>query len=350
MRTHFGWKALLACSLLAITMIAMPATAQEYGYAAKRPVIGGACPGCPWGALADKVKAAMQPAGYDVQVCYNCSGIDSVRIVAERRKPLPLAPQQARTMPAPPPAEVDFGVVNLDFFVDAYRGAGRYKTDGARTNLRLIATIEDPNYYLVATRAEAWITDLSQIRERKLPVRILTEDSLRADMVLDYYGINREALASWGGTRVSTDAANREGFDVVICFANSLNNTPESNVWYELSQKSNLRFVQLPEDLLASMAKASEWEIGNTPVNLMRGMDKPIRTIYTSGTVIYGRADMPEGFAYDVARAMDAQKRLLIFSIIPFSYNPDVVWQARGVPLHPGAERYYREKGYLQGK
>jgi TRAP-type uncharacterized transport system substrate-binding protein len=25
-----------------------------------------------------------------------------------------------------------------------------------------------------------------------------------------------------------------------------------------------------------------------------------------------------------------------------------MVWQARGVPLHPGAERYYREKGYIK--
>jgi TRAP-type uncharacterized transport system substrate-binding protein len=57
---------------------------------------------------------------------------------------------------------------------------------------------------------------------------------------------------------------------------------------------------------------------------------------------------MPDQFAYDVARALDAQKRLLIFSIIPFSYNPDIVWQARGVPLHPGAERYYRERGYMK--
>jgi hypothetical protein len=134
----------LLCILLAVCLAASPARAQDYGYAAKKPLIGGACPGCPWGALADKVKAAMQTIGYDVQVCYNCSGIDSVRIVAERRKPLPLTPQQAHDRPAAPNAEVDFGVVNLDFLVDAYRGTGRYKADGPRTNLRLIATTRTP--------------------------------------------------------------------------------------------------------------------------------------------------------------------------------------------------------------
>ena len=38
-----------------------PAPVGPFGYAAKRPVIGGACPGCPWGALADKVQEAMKP-------------------------------------------------------------------------------------------------------------------------------------------------------------------------------------------------------------------------------------------------------------------------------------------------
>jgi enterochelin esterase-like enzyme/TRAP-type uncharacterized transport system substrate-binding protein len=337
----------LFSAVVLVVSLATSVQAQEFGYAAKRPVIGGACPVCPWGALAEKVKAAMAPSGYDVQVCYSCSGIDSVRIVSERRKPVPLKLQQARELPQPPAAPVDFGVVNLDFFVDAYRGEGRYKADGPRSNLRLIATIEDPNYFLVATRRDAWITDLKQINERHLPVKILADDSVRSDMILDYYGLDRQSLASWGATRVGPDASNRDGYDVIITFANSLNNTPESNVWYELSQKSNLRFLQLPDDLLNSLAKASEWEIGNTPVGLLRGMDKPIKTILTSGTVIYGRDDMPDQFAYDVAKAVDEHKRLLIFSILPFSYNPAVVWQARGVPLHPGAERYYREKGYM---
>ena len=65
--------------------------------------------------------------------------------VAERRKPLPLPPQQAGQFPAPPNGEVDFGIVNLDFFVDGYNGTGIYKQDGPRKNLRLIAKIEDPD-------------------------------------------------------------------------------------------------------------------------------------------------------------------------------------------------------------
>lgn len=30
-----------------------------------------------------------------------------------------------------------------------------------------------------------------------------------------------------------------------------------------------------------------------------------------------------------------------------FSYNVHTVWKAYEVPLHPGAARYYGEKGYM---
>jgi hypothetical protein len=46
------------------------ADAQTNGIAAKRPVFGGACQACPWGAMAEVVKEAMKPYGYDVQICY----------------------------------------------------------------------------------------------------------------------------------------------------------------------------------------------------------------------------------------------------------------------------------------
>ena len=48
--------------------------AQANGIAAKRPVFGGACPACPWGAMAEVVRDAMKPDGWDVQICYSCAG------------------------------------------------------------------------------------------------------------------------------------------------------------------------------------------------------------------------------------------------------------------------------------
>ena len=70
-----------------------------------------------------------------------------------------------------------------------------------------------------------------------------------------------------------------------------------------------------------------------------------------SGWPLFTRADLPEQAAYQMVAALDGAR-----SRIPWD-SPDPVELVdlcggtddapRDVPLHPGAERYYREKGYL---
>ena len=84
------------------------------------------------------------------------------------------------------------------------------------------------------------------------------------------------------------------------------------------------------------------------PIGFLRGVTEPIPTVAISGIAIYGRDDMPDKFAYDVAKALDEHQGLLQWSQLKLSYDHHDVWKAFDVPLHPGAERYYREVGYLK--
>ena len=92
--------------IAAAFLFALPATAQtpvptpqkvETGIALKKPVFGGACKVCPWGALGEIVRDAMKPYGYDVLICYHCSRADAPRIVAGAQMPPPWRTQR----PAP---------------------------------------------------------------------------------------------------------------------------------------------------------------------------------------------------------------------------------------------------------
>ena len=89
-----------------------------------KPVFGGACRICPWGAMAEVVQAAMKPYGYDVQICYNCNAADAPRIVSEARtpppyKPDPAVPEILAPRNAPGLGAVDFGAVAIQFLRDA---------------------------------------------------------------------------------------------------------------------------------------------------------------------------------------------------------------------------------------
>jgi para-nitrobenzyl esterase len=330
-----------------------PEGLADTGIREKKPVFGGACRVCPWGAMAEVVQAAMRPYGYDVQICYNCNRADAPRIVSEARvpppyEPDPVVPEILAPRNAPGLGPVDFGAVAIQFLRDAYRGVGFYAGEQPRTNLRLIANIQHPTYVLVAARAETGITDLSQIRQKRWPVRIL-EAGVGADSsrILAYYGLSKDVVEAAGG-RVGRSQEDREDFDVVIGGGGDMTTAPEWSIWTEISQRYDLNFIELPDDLLVALAREGEQERGTIPAGLYPGVDRPIPTVVRTGTVVYGRDDMPDDFAYDVARALDEQQHLLQWRHLSFSYNVHTVWKGYEVPLHPGAARYYREQGYME--
>jgi hypothetical protein len=58
---------------------------------------------------------------------------------------------------------------------------------------------------------------------------------------------------------------------------------------------------------------------------------------------------MPDTLAYDITRTIFEHQRELA-AIHPEARNLSIETAAKGspAPLHPGAERYYRERGALQ--
>jgi TRAP transporter TAXI family solute receptor len=329
------------------------APAHSTGIAVKRPVFGGACRLCPWGAMAQVVKSAMRFYGYDVQICHNCNAADSTRIVSEARVPPPYKKDPAVSLAMAPPNDpglgpVDFGATAEQFLCQAYDGSGPYARDKPMKNLRMIANIQSPWFLLVAARAESDITNLSQVKQKRWPVRIYaapTDDMVTA--ILAYYGLSVQTITAAGG-HVGNSFADRENFDVIIQ-GGALSSAPEWNVLYQVSQKFDLNYLDIPEPVLAKLTEQPLRHRGTIPVGLLRGVERSIPTIVRNGTVVYTRADVPDSFAYAVAKAMDEHQDELQWTNQNFSYNVHTVWKSPcDVPLHPGAARYYHQVGYIR--
>lgn len=346
----------LAAALLAVMATAMvlsgaqKQTEERYGFAVRRPVLAGACATCPWGALADIVREALLPYGYNAKVCYDCSRSYGPPLVAGHENPRHVVPESlviSDHSPPLPDAPVDFGVTSAQVLYNTYHGLAPYKQP--MKNLRLLANLQSPDFLIVAVKSDTGITDLSQLRKKRWPVRILLGiDGGAGTAILNYYGLTRKEIVSAGGSIASAmSPAERRNFDVVISGGN-LGNAPEYNVWYEVSQKYDLTYLQLPNDLLDKLAKDFNFQRGTIPDGLLRGITHPIATVVRTGTVVFGRSDMPDDFAYTVAKAMDVHQALLQWSNLRFSYNIHTVWKDRDVPLAPGAARYYRQAGYMK--
>jgi uncharacterized protein len=69
----------------------------------------------------------------------------------------------------------------------------------------------------------------------------------------------------------------------------------------------------------------------------------------TMGTTIIVSAAMADVLAYTITKTVnDHVDRVRRFHPSLSDYEPSKGWLHLGVPLHPGAERYYRQKGWLQ--
>jgi TRAP-type uncharacterized transport system substrate-binding protein len=67
------------------------------------------------------------------------------------------------------------------------------------------------------------------------------------------------------------------------------------------------------------------------------------------GTTVIVSSKMADELAYTLAGTLnDNAERLRALHPSLAGYDPALGYLHLGVPLHPGAERYYREKGYLK--
>src|SRR5579884_595397 len=293
------------------------------GFDVKRPVLASACEdGCPWGELGDFLTDAMKDLGYDVVQCRNCNQDKGPPLVSTASRPpeLGVADTFVGTTTRVD-APVDFGITESGLLSWAYAGLYNYARSGPFsgsyagpfTNLRLIAKVEDPTYLLVAVKADSPITDLSQIAQQQMAVTIIGGDSPIAKPVLDHYGITTSALASWGGATQNAIVAGQlddPQFDVVVSELGSQCNNPESALWEKISQKHDLRFLDIAPAVLDQLASDKTLGVQKVTVKwgFLRGVDRPITTVARSGHVVFARADAPEQAAYDVAKAIDRHR------------------------------------------
>jgi len=330
-----------------------PTARPPYGIEVKRPLVAAACKGCPWGALAYAVNAAMSPYGYDVQVCWVCWSSYGPREVADRTKPvMPPGDNFPFYLEPPPDGVPDMGITSDMNLTDMYLGRGAYASDHkARQNVRVVATVLQPNYLIIAVSAKSGIHSLFDIKNRTQPTRIWVDGSTEATQtILKYYGIDERALQLKGGGFIKPLLIEREeraSADVYIGGA-VLVNTPEQHTWYEVTQLADLKFLQMDDALIGQLAQIPGFKQGLVPMGYMRGIDHRIPTVVRERHVIYLRNDAPDDFAYTLAKALDEHQDEFRKLAQPYYYDFRQVGISDVIPLHPGALKYYRERGYIK--
>jgi uncharacterized protein len=125
--------------------------------------------------------------------------------------------------------------------------------------------------------------------------------------------------------------------------------------WYEVVEKVPMRFINMERDVLDKL-KARGLRPAVMPKGRL-GVDHDVDCLDWSHWAIVVRDDMDPQLAYRITSMMaeerahlEARFRRLPPDRSPMTYpvDPYTMWKGLGAPLHPGAEHYYRQYGYMK--
>jgi TRAP transporter TAXI family solute receptor len=114
----------------------------------------------------------------------------------------------------------------------------------------------------------------------------------------------------------------------------------------DLSSVMPLNYVPIPVEIVAKIGNPA-YQSAMIPANTYDGQPEAVATVAITN-ILVTRADVPDEVAYEMTRLMfDNLTRLGNSHSAAKDIKLETAAKNLPIPLHPGAERYYKEKGAL---
>src|SRR6058998_3272790 len=319
-------------ALILIAASAAPASAQQAVNLAFATLDTGSA----WyvyGATMAEILRKTLPPGSNIDVKPRAGGVGNPRLVAKNETPL------------------GFGFTVTNRW--AYEGKEAY--DARLDNLRALVGGLD-TYYMVAVAAKKLgIGSVRDIKERRLAVRATSQPvgslgEFSARQLLRSAEMSYADLKSWGGSMqhagytVIVDAFRDGRADVLFAVV-----TPKHPSITEIANAVEVAFLGLDAETIQALVPLG-YVPAAMPAGTFKGQTEPVRTVGFP-TVLITNRDLPEPIAYAITRAVLENKDALVRGHAGLAeFDPTTAWRPEkvGIPLHPGAERAYREKGWMR--
>ncbi len=262
--------------------------------------------------------------------------------------------------------EVQLAIINpAEPVTLAVRGTGPFKKP---IPLRAIAVIPSLDAYAFAVSERTGLTSLEDIWDQKYPLRV----SLRGQrdhsnhffekVVLETMGFSLEDIESWGGqvrydpglpTGISTSGKNYEVTRIDLAKRGDVDAIFDEavNSWVGLALDAGMRILPLKASVVE---KLESMGFRRSFITKERWPKLPtdVLALDFSGWPIYTHANVSDEVISSFCAALEARK-------------DHIPWQGEGplplermckdtpegpldIPLHPAAERFWKERGYLR--
>jgi TRAP-type uncharacterized transport system substrate-binding protein len=251
---------------------------------------------------------------------------------------------------------VDVAFVNPSaLLTQAYRGVGIFSKP---LPVRIIASYPSWDRMVFAVHPRTGIRTLADVKAKRYPLRLsVREDPTHSTLVLidqafALHGFALKDIESWGGRLIlcggpsdvrRLDPLRRGEIDAVF--------DEGIKVWLDAALQAGLVPLELEPAEFEAMGRLG-WRRVPLPKARFPRLAKDFETLDFSGWPIYSSAALADDVAYDICGALAARE-----AEIPWEAGSggNALMMGRetdktpmDVPLHPGAQRWYREHGQTQ--
>jgi TRAP transporter TAXI family solute receptor len=331
----------------------MSSTARALGLAATVAVVSSACAGA-------GVRGSEHPRrGTAVVIGTGSVGSDYYPLGGAvcRFVNLEMARHGIRCRPVTSPGSVfnvtalrtgrfDLAVLRSDVQHDAVTGRGPFARQGAFASLRAVLSAHaEP--FAVVVRADSGLRTVADLVGRRVNIGDAgSGHRLAMERVMEALGVTRAdfALVTELPPGEQNDALCEGRVDAVVYAAGNPNGIVQDAIG-----RCGGRLVAMNGPAVeALLARHPEYTRAVIPAGLYPGHGADIPTFGARATLVTTAA-APDEVVYEVARAV--LEHFDDFTRLHAAFAPldprEMVRAAIRAPLHPGAERYYRERGWL---
>lgn len=239
--------------------------------------------------------------------------------------------------------ELDSAFVQSNIAYWAYTASGLYAQEKPFEELRALASLYPEMLHLVV-HADSDITSIADLAGKRVALGAQNSGTyINVDEVLKAHGMNAsqfEAVYDDAPQAVSKFLAGE--LDAVFFVAG----VPTPQVAY-LAEQTEIRLIPIPPAQVDSLLSRNHYYTNTTiPSGSYKGVEDAISTVSVQALWVV-REDLSDELAYELTRALWRDNhaywlhRVLPDSALSVNHSLDGI----GIPLHPGAKRYYNEIG-----
>jgi hypothetical protein len=240
----------------------------------------------------------------------------------------------------------DIALVLGDTLSYGYRGEKLGGFPKPLTNLRVIANIYANTIQIVA-RKDSGVAKLTDLKGKKVSVGAPgsgTEINARqifSAARMSYHDFGRTDYLSFSE---SADQMKNRAIDVTLISSG----LPNPGI-LDIATSQEITIVPIEGDLLKVLDKDTPFFVASViPKGTYKGQDHDVSSVGIPNFLIV-RADLDEKSVYEITKAMfENLPRLVQAHAAAKGIKLENATKGLPVPLHPGAAKYYREKGLIK--